>query len=114
MKVIQEYPVKIFKNKYQDRTYYRVGLTKKDQNGNYINGAMDCSFRKDTEVDDSKKIYIQEAWIDFYVKDKITHPYIFINKFEYVSDVIEDTKVETDPFADFGSEVELTDDDLPF
>lgn len=112
MRIIQEYPVKIFKNKYQDRTYYRVGLTKKDQNGNYINGAMDCSFRKDTEVDDSKKIYIQEAWIDFYVKDKITHPYIFINKFEYVSDVVKNEKVETDPFEDFGTE--LTDDDLPF
>jgi len=114
MQIIQQYPVKVFKNIYQDKTYYRIGLSKKDQNGNYINGAIDAHFRNDAEVDDSKKIYIQEAWLDFYVKDKITHPYIFINKFEYVSDVIKDSKVEDDPFADFGKEVILTDDDLPF
>ena len=82
MQIIQQYPVKVFKNIYQDKTYYRIGLSKKDQNGNYINGAIDAHFRNDAEVDDSKKIYIQEAWLDFYVKDKITHPYIFINKFE--------------------------------
>lgn len=112
MRIIQEYPVKIFKNEYQGYTFYKVGLSKKDKNGNYINGSMDCNFRKDTEVDDSKKIYIQEGWLDFYIKDKITHPYIFINKFEYVSDVVKNDKVEKDPFAEFGTE--LTDDDLPF
>lgn len=115
MQMIQQYPVKVFKNTYKDKTYYKIGLSKKDQNGNYINGSMDARFRNDVkDIDDSKKIYIQEAWLDFYVKDKITHLFIFINKFEYVSDVIKDSKVEDDPFADFGSEVILTDDDLPF
>lgn len=114
MKVIHEYPVKVFENTHEDRKYYKIGVSKKDQNGNYINGYVDCRFRKDAEVDTSKKIYIQDAWLDFYVKDKITHPFLFINKFDYVSDVIEDSKVEKDVFADFGSEVELTDEDLPF
>lgn len=115
MQIIQQYPVRVFKNIYQDKTYYRIGLSKKDQNGNYINGAIDARFRNDVkDIDDSKKIYIQEAWLDFYVKDKITHLFIFINKFEYVSDVIKNSKVEDDPFADFGNEVIITDDDLPF
>lgn len=114
MQIIQQYPVKVFKNTYQDKVFYKVGLSKKDQNGNYINGAIDCKFKKGENIDDSKKIYIQEAWLDFYVKDKITHPFIFINKYEYVSDVVKESKNEIDPFAEFGNEVVLTDDDLPF
>lgn len=113
MQIIQQYPVKVFKNTYQDKTYYKIGLSRKDQNGNYINGAIDARFRNDIkDIDDSKNIYIQEGWLDFYVKDKITHLYLFINKFDYVSDVVKESKNEIDPFAEFGTE--LTDDDLPF
>lgn len=114
MKVIHEYPVKVFENTHEDRKYYKIGVSKKDQNGNYINGYLDCRFRKDVEVDTSKKIYIQDAWLDFYVKDKVTHHFLFVNKFEYVSDVIENEKATSDPFEDFGNEVALTDEDLPF
>ena len=114
MNIIHEYPVKVFSNEYEEKKYYKIGLSKKDKNGNYINGYLDARFRKDEEIDDSKKIYIKEAWLDFYVKDKITKLYIFINKYEYVADVIKDEKIEKDPFAEFGEEVELTDDDLPF
>lgn len=114
MKVIHEYPVKVFENTYEDRKYYKIGISKKDQNGNYINGYLDCRFRKDAEVDTSKKIYVQDAWLDFYVKDKVTRHFLFINKFDYVSDIVEDSKVEKDAFADLGTEVELTDEDLPF
>lgn len=112
MKLINQYPVKIFENEYEGKKYYKMGLSKKDVNGNYVNGYIDCRFRKDAEVDTSKKIYLQDCWLDFYVKDKITKLYVFINKFDYVSDII---KQETsDPFVEFGQEVELTDDDLPF
>ena len=114
MKVIHEYPLKVFESKYQDKTYYKLGISKKDQNGNYINGYLDCRFRKDVEVDTSKKIYIQDAWLDFYVKDKVTHNFLFVNKFEYVSDVVKNESAASDPFEDFGNEVALTDEDLPF
>lgn len=114
MNIIHEYPVKVFKNEYEGKTYYKIGLSKKDQEGKYMNGYLDARFRKDAEIDDSKKIYIQEAWLDFYLKDKITKPFIFINKFEYVADVIKDETIEKDPFAEFGEEVQLTEDDLPF
>ena len=114
MKLIHEYPVKIFMNEYQGNAYYKMGLSKKDQNGNYMNGYIDCRFRKDATIDCSKKIYLQDCWLDFYVKDKVTKLYVFINKFDYVSDVIENSKIENDPFKDFGEEIELTDEDLPF
>lgn len=112
MKLIHEYPVAIFENEYDGRKYYRLGLSKKDKDGNYVNGYLDCHFRKDAEVDTSKKIYIQDAWLDFYVKEKVTHPYVFINKFDYVEDVIK--QEVNDPFAEFGNELELSDEDLPF
>jgi len=118
MKLINEYPVKIYENKYDDKKYYKMGLSKKDINGNYINGYIDCRFRKDVEVDASKKIYIQDAWLDFYISDKKTKPYVFVNKFEYVSDVVKQEEQE-DPWKDMGTnintdEIVLEDKDLPF
>lgn len=112
MKIIQEYPVKVFDREYEGRKYYKIGLSKKNEDGTYKNGYIDCHFRKDVEVDTSKKIYLQDCWLDFYVKDKKTYPHIFVNKFDYVADVVkEEVK---DPFVEFGEEVELTDEDLPF
>lgn len=116
MKIIHEYPIKVFKKEHDGRTYYKIGLSHKDINGNYVNGYLEAKFRKDIEVDDSKKIYIKDSWLDFYIVDKITRPYIFINQFEYVSDVVkQDTK---DPFENAGKvyqdEIELDDKDLPF
>ena len=110
MKLIHEYSVKVFDREYEGKKYYKIGLSKKAQDGTYINGYIDARFRKDVDVDTDKKIYIQDAWLDFYVKDKITHPFIFVNKFEYVSEAIEESK--KDSSEDFS--VELTDEDLPF
>ena len=111
MKLINEYPVKVYEHKHNDKTYYRLGMSKKNIDGNYIYGYVDCNFRKGVEVDTSKKIYIQDAWLDFYVKDKITRVFIFVNKFDYASDVIKQEN-KSDPFEEFG--LELKDGDLPF
>ena len=126
MQIINKYSVNIFKNTYNDRDYYKVGISKKGSDGKYIDGTMDCQFRKDVKVDSTKKIYIKEAWLDFYLTEEkkndktytITHPYIFINKFEYVGEVIEESKVANDPLENNGSvyldEIELDNSDLPF
>ena len=74
MKLINEYPVKVFENKYEDKKYYKLGLSKKDQNGNYMNGYIDCRFRKDADVDVSKKIYISMLKIK-----RQTHMYLLIS-----------------------------------
>ena len=110
MKIIYEDPVKVFKKTFEERDYYRIGLSKKDKEGKYVNGYLEAKFRKDAKVDDSKKIYIKDAWLDFYKAEDKTRPYIFINQFDYVEDV---AKPEPkDPFQEFSEE--FTDDMLPF
>lgn len=104
MRLENKYPVMIFEREYQGNTFYRMGLNKKGKDGKYINGYIDCRFKKDVSVDDKKKIYIKDAWLDFYIKDKATIPYVFINEFEYVEDVIDKSK----------DEFEITDEELPF
>lgn len=104
MKLENKYPVMIFSKEYQGNTYYNLGLSKKDQNGKYINGYISCKFKKGVSVDDKKKIYIKDAWLDFYIKDKATIPYVFINEFEYVEDAIDKSK----------DEFELNNLELPF
>ena len=130
MNISNEYPVTIFKNVNDYGTFYKVGLSKKDVNGNYINGYKDIRFKKRVELEDKSKIYIKKAWLDFYIKDKKTIDYIFCSEFELIEETIENAKtplakmsdseiVQTvmnkeDPFKSFGEEVELTDFDLPF
>ena len=118
MNIENKYPVMIFKREYQGKTFYYIVLNKKDKVGKYINGYMTCRFKNGVEIDDKKKIYIKNAWLDFYLKDKVTIPYIFINKFAYVEEDInkmkEEIKKEVDGFQEFANEIQITDLDLPF
>lgn len=104
----------IFKYTNGDITTYKIGLSKKDKDGNYINGYMNCSFPKGTNLESKTKIKILEGWIDFYVKDKITNPYIFINKYEIVEgnkkeEIPQNTKTEYKE-----NDIQIEDGDLPF
>ena len=106
----------IFKYVNGDITTYKIGLSKKNQDGSYTNGYMNCRFPKDAVLEDKTQIKLIDAWVDFYVKDKITHPYLFINKYEIVEsskkqELPKNTKTEYD---DAGSDIEIKDDDLPF
>ena len=118
MNITNTYPVTIFRNDTQYGTFYKVGLSKKDVNGNYINGYKDVRFKKEVELADKTKIYIKKAWLDFYVKEKRTIDYIFISEFETLDNKIEESKV--DPYEQFGSTItteqvdDVTDDMLPF
>lgn len=130
MNITNEYAVTIFKNVNDYGTFYKVGLSKKDVNGNYINGYKDIKFKKGVELEDKTKIYIKRAWLDFYQKDKKTIDYIFCSEFETVEEAIESAKSpianmsdsqivravmnDEDPFTSFGEEVEISDSDLPF
>lgn len=124
MNISNEYAVTIFKNVNDYGTFYKVGLSKKDVNGNYINGYKDIRFKKGVELADKTKIYIKKAWLDFYQKDKKTIDYIFCSEFEEVAETIANSKSDSeiiqavmnddDPFKSLGSEVELNDFDLPF
>lgn len=118
MNIENKFPVMVFKREYEGKTFYSLGLSRKDRDGNYINGYMTCRFKNGVEVPDKAKIYLKNAWLDFYLKEKETKPYIFISEFETVEEVIDSTKAEAeeqiDPFKEFGQEITLTDEDLPF
>lgn len=129
MNISNEYPVTIFKNVNDYGTFYKVGLSKKDVEGKYINGYKDIRFKKGVELEDKTKIYIKKAWLDFYIKDKKTIDYIFCSEFEKIEEAIENARTlnnmsdsqivqavvnEEDPFKSFANEIEIGDMDLPF
>lgn len=102
----------IFKKTTDKGTFYSIGLSKKDKSGKYTNGYMTCKFQKDTTIEDRTKIKIHEAWLDFYIKDKITYPYIFINKFEIVQENIQEAPQNIKTNYSKDSDIQLTDDDI--
>ena len=107
----------IFKKDGQYGAMYSIGLSKKNQKGQYENGYMPVRFKKDVELDDRTEIYIKDAWLTFYKKDNTTVPYVFINEFKNLDEAIQPTKEtleQNDPYKQFGEEVEITDEMLPF
>ena len=121
MNITNNYAVTIFKNDTQYGTFYKVGLSKKDKDGNYVNGYKDVRFKKGVELADKTKIYIKKSWLDFYVKDKRTIDYIFISEFETLESKIEESKEvlesKVDPYEQFGSTItgeQIDEMDLPF
>lgn len=98
----------IFRNEKDGKAYYSIGLSKKNQDGTYTSGYITCRFPKEANIPNKTKIKILNAWLDFWVDDKkITHPYIFINKYEILSDDIPNVKSN---YSDDG--VQLTDEEI--
>ena len=117
MKIINDRKSMIFVSDYQGKELYSMGLSKKDMNGNYINGYISCRFKKDVHLKNKTAIQIKDAWLDFYLSNKRTIPYIFINEFDIVGEdtpIVVDEKIDIDPYQEIGDEIQLTDDDLPF
>ena len=110
----------IYRNDYNGNPLYSIGLSHKKQDGTWENGYMNCKFPKGTDLLNKTRIKIHSAWIDFYLKDKTTHPYIFINKYEVVqinqdeellADIPQSTKTD---YQTENSDIQITDADLPF
>ena len=125
MNITNEKPVMIFKKEYNGYINYSVGLSKKNQDGSYTNGYIQVRFKNGAILEDKTTIYIKKAWLSFYLKDKKTIPYIFINEFETIEQAINNAKTSVtqtgqvsvqveDPFKSFGEEVVINEEDLPF
>lgn len=104
-------PVMVFKSEYNGRVFYSLGLSKKDRNGTYYNGYMSCEFRKGVSLENKTMIYLKNAFLTFYMKDKKTVPYIKILDFETVEETIQNSK-SYDPYSDFGQQVPVDDNML--
>jgi len=126
MNISEERTKTIFKNEKNGKIYYSLGLSKKDIDGNYINGYINCKFPKSATIEDKTKIKIHEAWLDFYVKDKKTFPYVFINKYEIIEEIQDNTQKNIQEVNEFSnmnikteyvtndSSVNIDNSDLPF
>lgn len=98
-------PVTIFRKDFDDRTVYSMGISKKDINGDYVNGYVPVMFPKGVTIDNKTRIYIRQAWLSFSLVEGRTRLYIFINDFETVKETIEKAKEEyNDPFSKFAEE----------
>lgn len=126
MNIQSEKPYMIFVKEYNGKKYYKVGLSRKKQDGSYENGYVDIQFKQGIEFENKEQIYIKDAFLTFYKsKDEHTIPYIFVMDFEKLEDTIKHSK-ETDivkqdtkdEFKDLGTSLStddiLTEDDYPF
>lgn len=122
MNITSEQPYTVFRNDYNQYTFYKLGISKRDATGKWINGYIRCKFKKDVVVENKTRIYLKKAWLSFDLKEKETMPFIFVAEFETIDETIENSKKNAeeqqrtaeDPFKDFGEETEIRDEDLPF
>lgn len=124
MEIISERNETIYRKDFDGKPKYSIGLSKRLKNGEYENGYMTAYFKQDVTLRNKTKIAIKQAWLSFNLKDNKTYPYIFINDFTIVDEgEMQETKGnEVNPYqemsvkveSDFGQEIRIEDDELPF
>ena len=114
MNIEETKPKTIFRNEVNGKVLYSIGISHKKQDGTWENGYMSCRFPKEADIPNKTKILIHNAWLDFYVKDKVTHIYLFVNKYEIVEDDVKISNNNTSEYDNENSDIQLTDEDLPF
>lgn len=129
MNITSEQPYTVFRNDYNQYTFYKLGISKRDATGKWINGYIRCKFKKDVIVENKTRIYLKKAWLSFDLKEKETIPFVFVSEFETVNEAIDNSKTSAnnlqttaeemqrtaeDPFKDFGEEIVINPEDLPF
>ncbi len=120
----KDYIVMVFVKEYEDKKLYSIGLSKKNKQGGYDNGYISARFKKDIILENKTRIKIKEAWLSFNTNENKTFPYVFINKFEVISEAKPVAKCgkEENPFEEFGNsiktevqeQIEIQESDLPF
>ena len=122
MEIISTKEEMIFRNEYEGKVSYKIGLSKKNKEGQYEKGYMAVRFKQDVNLNNQTRIKIKEAWLSFNTHEKKTYPYIFINDFSIVEDERQNGTNEVNPYeyikakveSDIGEQITITDEDLPF
>lgn len=64
-------PVKVFRKdkEWNGSTFatYSIGISSKDKDGNWVNGYLDCQFKKGVELQNKEEIFVNNA---FYICNK--------------------------------------------
>ena len=66
MNISNKYPVMVFKNEDNGRVKYAAGISRKEQDGTYVNASFQIQFNKGVELPNQTKILIKNAWLSFY------------------------------------------------
>lgn len=111
MDIVSKREETIYRFENEGKIAYKMGLSKKLQDGLYDNGYIPVRFPKNIELQNKTKILIKQAWLDFFKVDKKTIPVIFINKFEMASEADAIKQVQEKPYNET---YESQEDDYPF
>lgn len=114
MEIVNNKEIMVFKSEDKGNVYYSLGVSKKDIQGNYVNGYVSCRFKKGIELENRTRIKIKSAWLDFYLKDKKTITYVFVNDFEKVAEPNPYKEMSIKTQNDIGEQIKIEDSDLPF
>lgn len=112
MDIVSNREEMIFKNEYEGKITYKIGLYKKNKEGNLENGYMQVRFKQGVDLNNQTRILIKSAWLSFAKYENKTYPYIFINDFNIVDKG--ETELKTKTKSDPGEQLKITDEDLPF
>lgn len=118
MNIATDRPIKIFCKNGEYGNMYSTGISKKQEDGTYLNAYIPVKFKKGTEPNKETNIYIKNAWLTPTKDLKII---IFVNEYELVSEVAHrELNNEPTGFEDMGTsfkadELVISDNDLlPF
>ena len=100
--------VTINRTDYQNFTFYKIKISKKNADGTFTEGWKNVRFPKDVDIPDKTKIRILDMFEDFYNKDRfLTIFTLFIREWEVIDD--------EQSYADYENSINyVNDDDLPF
>ena len=109
----------VFRNEYEGKVSYKIGLSKKNKDGQFDKGYIPVRFKQGVELNNQTRIKINEAWLSFNTHEKKTYPYIFINDFNIVDKGTPDQKnpyedMKTKVESDIGEQIQISEDDLPW
>ena len=105
----------VYRNEYDGRVVYSIIISRKMQNGSYDSAFIPAQFKKGVDIEDRTKICIKEGWISFFkTREGKAVFYIFINKFNVVSEDNNYTSIKTETSALNSLDEEISDEDLPF
>lgn len=122
MNIHTKFPIMVFRNEYNDKASYSTTISNKKEDGTYENAFISLNLPKGTELADRTKIQIKNGFLSFYKKGEEGNQSIVFKVIVTDYEIVElgEAKVEkqedntSDPFVEFGNEVVLSDDELPF
>lgn len=122
MEIVEKNKVTVYRYDGQYGTIYSIGVSNKKQDGSYENGYLQARFKKGVELENKTEIYITNAFPKWKIENKKANiQYIFINEFKTIDEQIAPTKKTLEEkediskiYEDFGNEIEINSEELPF